>query len=222
VLVAVLAFLTQQVVCGGPLLALDRWARSGTGRLRAGGSGAWVTPVARFVADLGDAAVAGTVLAVAALHAAWWLRRRGVARWWLPVAAAAGAGAVVPAVVVPFKALAGRAGPGGGPLDPGQLGFFPSGHAATAAVCYGAAALLVPHRRRLRAVAAAVVVGAVGPALVWCGYHWVLDVVAAWCLAGTVLLALRAWLDAAVPGPAEVAEPGTDRAGVTRSWGTRG
>jgi membrane-associated phospholipid phosphatase len=220
-LLALLSVLTWQVVRGGPLLGVDRRARSAVARLAADGPGARVGPFARFVADLGDAAVAGSVLAVVALYAAWWHRRRGAARWWLPVAAAAVAGGVVPAVVVPFKVLVGRAGPGG-PLVAGQLGFFPSGHAATAAVCYGAAALLAPRHRRACAVVAAVVVFAVGPALVWCGYHWVLDVVAAWCLSGTVLLALCAGPAASAPGSAG-AEPGAGRrAGVSRWWGSRG
>ncbi|MEU7370584.1 phosphatase PAP2 family protein [Streptomyces hygroscopicus] len=98
--------------------------------------------------------------------------------------------AAVPALIVPFKALVGRPGPPG-PLA-GETGFFPSGHAATAAVAYGAAALLLrPHlRRRLRRpllAAVAVLNLAVAVGLVRRGYHWPLDAVASWCLSGPLL-----------------------------------
>ncbi|MFE3219320.1 phosphatase PAP2 family protein [Streptomyces antimycoticus] len=154
---------------------------------------AFPSPVAEFLADLGNTAVAVPLLAVALVRAAWCARRAGEPRWWLPPLAAAVAMAAVPALVVPFKALIDRPGPPG-PLA-GETGFFPSGHAATAAVAYGAAALLLHPllRPRLRwplLVAVAVLNLAVAAGLVQRGYHWPLDTVASWCLSGPLLWAM--------------------------------
>ncbi|MEU3709412.1 phosphatase PAP2 family protein [Streptomyces catenulae] len=213
------ALLTWQVAAHGALRTLDE--RCG---LALGGS-AVPAPVAQFFADLGNISVALPVLLVAVAAA---LRRpvraqrraRGVARGagtdpqeapravespgavpvrrWLPPVAALGAMVLVPAVVVPAKVWIGRPGPprmAGAPHD----GFFPSGHAATAAVAYGLVALLLLHGRRssgrtVRRPGAALLTGAVvlvnvgvGVGLVRQGYHWPLDVVASWCLSGVVL-----------------------------------
>ncbi|WP_340557456.1 phosphatase PAP2 family protein [Streptomyces sp. GSL17-111] len=100
--------------------------------------------------------------------------------------------AAVPLLVVPLKALFDRAGPLGGE------GYFPSGHAATAVVGYGAAAVvLMPHLRRTgarRALGAAAVLLALGAGagLVRRAYHWPLDVVASWCLGGLLLAGVAA------------------------------
>ncbi|WP_438828067.1 phosphatase PAP2 family protein [Streptomyces tropicalis] len=118
-------------------------------------------------------------------------RAGGADRWWLPPAAAAVTMAAVPAWVLPLKDWTARHGTSAVP--PG-VGYFPSGHTATAAVAYGATALLLlPGLRTVgarRAVVAgcAVLVLAVSYGLVRRGYHWPLDVVAAWCL-GVLLLA---------------------------------
>ncbi|MFI0714028.1 phosphatase PAP2 family protein [Streptomyces inhibens] len=121
-------------------------------------------------------------------------------RWWVPSLAAGLALAVVPALVVPLKLWIARPGPpqmAGGAHD----GFYPSGHGATAAVAYGVAALLLARgRRRTRAdrpatgaltltVAAGVALLnlGVGIGLVRRGYHWPLDVLGSWCLAGVLL-----------------------------------
>ncbi|MET9294507.1 phosphatase PAP2 family protein [Streptomyces sp. NPDC003077] len=117
------------------------------------------------------------------------------ARWWLPPLAAALVMGAVPALVVPLKTWLARPGPpvmvAAGVPD----GFYPSGHAATAAVAYGAVALLVVrwHPRARWPVALVVGMGnlAVGFGLVRRGYHWPADVAASWCLA-VVLLA--AWV----------------------------
>ncbi|GAA3358841.1 hypothetical protein GCM10017744_035070 [Streptomyces antimycoticus] len=154
---------------------------------------AFPSPVAEFLADLGNTAVAVPLLAVAIAWAAWCARRAGEARWWLPPLAAAVAMAAVPALVVPLKALIDRPGPPG-PLA-GETGFFPSGHAATAALAYGAAALLLhpllrPRLRRPLLAAVAVLNLAVAAGLVRRGYHWPLDTVASWCLSGLLLWAM--------------------------------
>ncbi|WP_438492288.1 phosphatase PAP2 family protein [Streptomyces asiaticus] len=183
-LIALLALCTWQIAAHGPLRADDERL----GRAIAGS--ALPSPVAEFLADLGNTAVAVPVLAVALGWAAWCARRAAAPRWWLTPLAAAVAMAAVPALVVPFKALIDRPGPPG-PLA-GETGFFPSGHAATAAVAYGAAALLLqpllhPRLRRPLLVAVAVLNLAVAAGLVRRGYHWPLDTVASWCLSGLLL-----------------------------------
>ncbi|MFI9357197.1 phosphatase PAP2 family protein [Streptomyces lydicus] len=205
------AVLTWQVADHGPLRALDERL----GRAVAGGG--FPSPAAHFLADLGNTAVALPVLVLVMLWTGWrggqeWRRgsRETVdgdvrGRWWLPPLAAGAALAAVPALVVPLKLWLARPGPpqmAGGAHD----GFYPSGHAATAAVAYGAAALLVlrwqagrEERGRGRRVAVPVLVAGVlvveagvGVGLVRCGYHWPLDVLGSWCLAGVLLAAWSA------------------------------
>ncbi|MEU8784498.1 phosphatase PAP2 family protein [Streptomyces sp. NPDC048637] len=184
----------------GPLRTLDE--RLG----RALVAGELPVGPAEFCADLGNTAVAVPVLCVVMVWAGWRGRGRepsdegAPVRWWLPPLAAGLALAAVPALVVPLKLWLARPGPpqmAGGAHD----GFYPSGHGATAAVAYGVAALLVIRgQRRMRAgrpaarpVASAVMAAvallnvAVGLGLVRRGYHWPLDVVGSWCLAGVLL-----------------------------------
>ncbi|MFE7122244.1 phosphatase PAP2 family protein, partial [Streptomyces sp. NPDC057654] len=113
-------------------------------------------------------------------------------------------------VVVPLKSWIGRPGPER-MAGVTHEGFFPSGHAATAAVAYGAALLLLlPYAReyaRTRRSAPFIAYGllnaAIGVGLVRQGYHWPLDVLGAWCLAGLVLWSLhRALLISRRPGSA--------------------
>ncbi|MET7797325.1 phosphatase PAP2 family protein [Streptomyces decoyicus] len=129
-------------------------------------------------------------------------------RWWLPPLAAGLALASVPALVVPLKLWIARPGP---PQMAGDAAaFYPSGHGATAAVAYGVAGLLLarglrgtrtghgtaarPHAPAVTATATATVTVAVvllntgvGLGLVRRGYHWPLDVLGSWCLAGVLL-----------------------------------
>lgn len=204
------ALCTWQVAAHGPLRSLDE--RLGRALTAPSGPGATLlpSPAAEFFADLGNMTVALPVLAAVLGWVAWRERGAGAgaARRWLPPLAAALAMAAVPALVAPAKALIDRPGPPG-PLADGS-GFYPSGHAATAAVAYGAALLLLrpyprrpqhpqqpqhPRRRALHRVLVAVVALvnlAVGAGLVRRGYHWPLDVVGSWCLSGCLLGAL--WL----------------------------
>ncbi|MEV4441438.1 phosphatase PAP2 family protein [Streptomyces sp. NPDC049577] len=161
----------------GPLRTLDE--RLGRPPLPLG--------LAHVLADLGDTAVALPVL-VAAM--AWSVLR---SRRWVPVAAAGLAMAAVPAVVVPLKTWIARPAPPGPLAGVAHDGFFPSGHAATAAVAYGAAALLVFRTWRWMPVYALLNAG-VGLGLVRCGYHWPLDVLGAWCLAGVLLSGAARWV----------------------------
>ncbi|MFG3253569.1 phosphatase PAP2 family protein [Streptomyces sp. NPDC048172] len=191
-LLAVLSVLTWQVLTDGPLRAADE--RLGD-TLRGDAPPTWA---AELLADLGNMTVAPPLLLAAMAYAV--LRTR---RWW-PSLCYALALALVPALVSALKAWTDRPGPLGG------TGYFPSGHAATAAVALGAAALLVAGTRT-RAPdgkgkgnawlpAAAVLTLANGLGLVWRGYHWPLDVLASWCLSALLLMwAARA--AAARPGP---------------------
>ncbi|MFE9921685.1 phosphatase PAP2 family protein [Streptomyces sp. NPDC005774] len=186
--VLVFALITWQVVTDGPLVHLDE-------RL----SRALVRPdrVSELLADLGNIEVAVPVLVAALAYVAWRGRAVGRDRWWLPPAAGAVAMVLVPVLVLPLKAWADRPGT---PAVPPAVGYYPSGHTATAIVAYGAAVLLlVPLlrspavRRALLLLCAALVAGA-SYGLVRRGYHWPLDVVAGWCLGSVVLICL--WLSA--------------------------
>lgn len=177
------ALITWQVLVHGPVLRLDA-------RL----SRALVRPdrFSELLSDLGDIQVAVPVLAAALGYAAWRGRGAGLDRWWLPPLAAAVLMALLPAVVVPLKDWTARPGT---PVVPPAVGYFPSGHTATAAIAYGSATLLLlpwlrspTARRALVAVSAALVL-AVSYGLVRRGWHWPLDVVGSWCLC-TVLLAV--------------------------------
>jgi undecaprenyl-diphosphatase len=193
--------LTWQETVRGPLLALDP-------PLREAVAGASSRPhprsvVGHFLSGLGDTWVAVPVLLVAMAYAA----RRG--RRWLPPLVCAAAMAAVPLVVAPLKASTHRSGPGSLALAPGYPGLFPSGHTATATLAYGAAALLIAPwfgraARRVLAAAAVLLNLAVGIALVYCGYHWPLDVAGGWLLCGALLpvaaLAIRLRGSSGSPG----------------------
>ncbi|MEU6810680.1 phosphatase PAP2 family protein [Streptomyces sp. NPDC046831] len=179
------ALITWQVLAHGPLLRVDERLSRGL-----------VHPdrPSELLADLGNAQVAVPVLAVVLGYAARRGRAAGADRWWLPPAAAAALMVLVPVLVVPLKEWTARHGT---PVMPPGAGYYPSGHTATAAVAYGASALLLlpwlrtaAARRLLVAVFAVLVLG-VGFGLVRRGYHWPLDVVASWCLCAVLLTGLR-------------------------------
>ncbi|MFG2134296.1 phosphatase PAP2 family protein [Streptomyces sp. NPDC048751] len=184
------ALITWQVLADGPLLRAD--AQVSRALLHPDG-------LSEFLSDLGAIAVALPVLAVAIGYTAWRGRSTGTDRWWLPPVAAAVLMALVPALVVPLKDWTARHGTSAVP--PG-IGYYPSGHTATAAVAYGCATLLLlpwlrsaPVRRALVVACVALVLG-VSFGLVRRGYHWPLDVVGSWCLCAVLLGALRLLLTA--------------------------
>jgi undecaprenyl-diphosphatase len=152
-------------------------------------------PLAEFFSDLGNTAVAVPVLAVCAAIVSWWVRRdTGRLAWW-PALTALAAILVVPALVIPLKEIFDRPGQ---PSAEG-LGYYPSGHTATACVAYGVALLLLlagpaaARGRDLRRALTAtwlLLVLCVSYGLVRQGYHWPLDVAASWCLGGAVLQAV--------------------------------
>jgi undecaprenyl-diphosphatase len=175
------AVVTWQVAADGPLARADE--RLGRALIERDG-------VSAFLADLGNTEAALPVLAVAAGWAALRARGAGRPRWWTPLVAAGAAAVAVPLVVAPLQALIARPGPP--PMAP-DTGFFPSGHAATAVVLYGAAALvLLPWLRRRAARLAvgvlwAALVAGTAVGLVRHGYHWPLDVLGS-VTAGTAAL----------------------------------
>ncbi|MGW0827308.1 phosphatase PAP2 family protein [Streptomyces sp. NPDC002845] len=182
------ALITWQVVADGPLLRVDERV-----------SRALVRPdrVSGLLADLGNVEVAIPVLAAVLGYATWRARRIGRDRWWLPGATVAVLMALVPVLVVPLKELTRRAGTS---VMPPGIGYYPSGHTATATIAYGAAALLllpwlrtVPARRTVVVTAVVLNLG-VGFGLVRRGYHWPLDVVASWCLFMVPLTGLALFL----------------------------
>ncbi|WP_073500365.1 phosphatase PAP2 family protein [Actinacidiphila paucisporea] len=189
--------LTRQVSRNGPLVDRD-WSVLGWFQ-RASAAHPALLGTAQALSDLGNVQVAVPLLLAAALFAALRGRAGGRPLWWLPPLAAAAAMAVVPLVVGGVKSAVARPAPGKVHLGPnGYAGFFPSGHTATSAVAIGAAALLVlpfvrhTALRRSLGAAAVLLAAAVGAALVWHGYHWPLDVLASWCLAGALLSAVAA------------------------------
>ncbi|MFF3496838.1 phosphatase PAP2 family protein [Streptomyces sp. NPDC002795] len=137
---------------------------------------------AEFFADLGNMAVALPVLAGTLAYVTWRIRSR------VAVIVAAVTMALVPTLVAPLQALIDRPGPP--PMAP-DTGFYPSGHAATAAVAYGLCVLLLRavHGRREPAYVCVLLNAAVGLGLVRQGYHWPADVLGSWCLAVVLLCA---------------------------------
>ncbi|MEI7030764.1 phosphatase PAP2 family protein [Streptomyces pratensis] len=181
------ALITWQVAVAGPLVELDE-------RVGAALFGRGPAALTQALSDLGGMPVALPVLACATGYALW----RGARR--LAVYAALTM-AAVPALVIPLKVATARQGP----LTE-AVNYYPSGHTATAAVAYGASALLLlalprPASSRARRwprawmmpVAAVLLTTATGIGLVLHGYHWPLDVLASWCL-GPVLLAPLGWV----------------------------
>ncbi|MFI9824686.1 phosphatase PAP2 family protein [Streptomyces sp. NPDC052013] len=178
------ALITWQVVADGPLVGVDE-------RL----SRALIEPdrTSELLADLGNVQVAVPVLVVALACVTWRGRATGLDRWWLPPAAGALAMVLVPVLVAPLKEWTDRPGT---PAVPPAVGYYPSGHTATAVVAYGAATLLLlpllrsaALRSGLVVLCAALVLGA-SYGLVRRGYHWPLDVAASWCLGAMLLIAL--------------------------------
>ncbi|MGQ4490537.1 phosphatase PAP2 family protein [Streptomyces sp. SAS_281] len=169
---ALFALTTWQIAADGPLRGLDERA----GRALVGRGPRWLT---EFFADLGNMQVALPVLACAI----GWSLLRG-RRW--EVLGAALAMAAVPLLVVPLKDWIARPGP-----LTDATGYYPSGHAATAAVAYGASALLLAGRARpawMMPVTAVLLTAMTGIGLVLRGYHWPLDVLGSWFMCGLLLL----------------------------------
>ncbi len=198
-LLAVLVFLTVNVLAHGPLVTLDQhirhtvqgWAHAAAWRWLAASPHA----PAQLITDLGRETVAVPVLAVVAAV----LAIRG--HTLRPLLVAATGVVLLLVTVIPAKIIIGRPGPGTTTLAAGSWGYFPSGHTSTACGCYSIAGLLLiagrPFWVRRAALAGLAAVWLlVGAALVWCDYHWASDVLAGWALS-----ALIVWLALRVPLP---------------------
>ncbi|MFC1414988.1 phosphatase PAP2 family protein [Streptacidiphilus sp. N1-12] len=212
VLLAVLVVVTEQVIAKGPLLGIDRWVR---GQLLAGAAAnpyPILNTYARWWTHFGSPSVAVSALTVVTLAAAAWTRS------WKPMFSAAIAGIALFATVIPGKVLIGRPGPEGWVVGPGDMGWYPSGHTSTATICYGTAAWLLassfPLSSRLRSAlyaATAALCASVGFLLMWCDFHWFLDVLGGLCLSGVILWSLVRWAPRAQrskrPEPSERTQP---------------
>lgn len=177
------ALITWQVAADGPIVAYDVRL---SGVLRRSPPPA---PVAELLADLGNMEVAVPVLLAAAVYAAV---RGDARRHWQAPAAAALALVLVALLVSLVKVWLGRPGP------PGGTNYYPSGHAAAAAVAFGGAALLVSAtvRRGVRLLlyaGSALLTLACSAGLMWRGYHWPLDVAGSWCLSWAALTGAAAY-----------------------------
>lgn len=218
----VLALLTWQVVIVGPLVILDVRVRDAVAHGHA--AVAWLDTPGRLAADLGAPVVAPPVLAVALA-----VRELAGARHdpdGVPGRAYRPGGAVPRAIVavvlllvtvLVMKQLVGRPGPYDALPADGHGGYFPSGHTATAMVCYGSALLPPPMRaptargmaiRRWARVVFVLLVLLTGAGLVWSGYHWLSDVLAGYALSAAILLVTR---PARVTSAAGTADPRCSR-----------
>jgi membrane-associated phospholipid phosphatase len=194
-LLAVLVFLTVNVLAHGPMVTLDQHIRHTVQGWAHAAGWRWLVDSpqapAQLITGLGRVTVAVPVLAVVAAA----LAVRG--RTLRPLLVAATGVVLLLVTVIPAKIIIARPGPGTGALAPGSWGYFPSGHTSTACVCYSIAVLLLtagwPARVRRAALAGLAVLWLlVGAALVWCDYHWTSDVLAGWALSGLIVwLALR-------------------------------
>jgi membrane-associated phospholipid phosphatase len=226
ILLAILVFLTVNVAAHGPLISLDHSIGHAIQSVAHRRSLRWVrhgpTTPARLIIDFGGFGIAFPLLGLAAVWAA--VRRRSVR----PLVAAAVAAVGTLGAIYVGKRLIRQATPRHPHLGPHALGSFPSGHMATACVCYFLiAVLLFPagspraagrrlarRGRRLALAAATVLCVLIGASLLWCDLHWFSDVAAGAVLAA-LLVMLGAWLDqpgAGAPARAAV-RPELDQAG---------
>lgn len=184
-LAVVFAALSWQVTTDGPLSRLDATVRVLALRLaHSTPAGHLLVVAGQALADLGDWRVAGPVALGAGASTGL------LSRTWRPVVSVLVRVGLL-AVVIPLKGWFGRPGPSAA-LDSHGLGFFPSGHLATAAVCFGAAGtvlggLLQPIGRRVLIAAVCVLTCGIGAGLVLADYHWSSDVLAGAAFAGLVL-----------------------------------
>lgn len=198
-LLAVLVFLTVNVLAHGPLVTMDQHIRQTVQGWAHAAGWRWLAASphapAQLITDLGRETVAVPVLAVVAVVLA--IRGHSLR----PLLVAVTGVVLLLVTVIPAKIIIARPGPGTTALAAGSWGYFPSGHTSTACVCYSIAVfLLIAGRpgwvRRAALAGLATVWLLVGAALVWCDYHWASDVLAGWALS-----ALIVWLALRVPQP---------------------
>lgn len=183
--VAALVLLTVAVEMDAWPVRLDHWI---TGLLPAPGAGGLdgvLMASAWIVATLATPAVTVALTLVAGAWWSWGEQSTAPLRSVLPPVM------VMTIAVVTGKALLHRAGPPGS-KTPHLLGYYPSGHTATALVCTATLAVLAGQRHpgwatRLR-VASACWTVLVAIAMVFHRYHWLTDVVAAGLLGAVIVM----------------------------------
>ncbi len=170
----VFVLLARAYVDGGLVVSFD----DNVSRWVADTVPAWVEQVARAVTGIGGAIGTG-IVTTSALLVLWRAERRVDATF------LAGAVGGITVLVAVLKSVYGRARPDLGTVIPLPHSYsFPSGHAATAIVLYGALGLLLAERARsrLRAaawlLAAALVALAIGASRILLNVHFVSDVLA--------------------------------------------
>jgi undecaprenyl-diphosphatase len=195
VLVLLFVLLTVNVLAHGPLTGMDRWIHLAA-RAHLTAHERWLTfhhfSLAKLLMNLGNDEVAITVLAVTGAVMA------AVRRSWRPLVAAAVGTGLLLVTLLSAKYLIARPHPNHHVLHPGALGSFPSGHTASATVCYLLAVLLLtadlrPRARHIALAAAGVLCFAVGWAMTVTGYHWATDTIGGWTL-GVLVVMLTQWL----------------------------
>jgi undecaprenyl-diphosphatase len=177
--------ITADVVAGGLMTRLDEVVRDAT--LPSGDPPAW-TEVVGLLGNLGAMGGAALVVTIVVMQLTW--------RWWPGVFAATEL-AVTGLVVSTTKYLVDRPSPTNESPD-GHLGFFPSGHTATAVIGMGTIVFLVslradrPHAPRpgpRPALVAGVLAGAlVASSSVFSGHHWLSDVLASLVVCAAILI----------------------------------
>jgi len=183
-----LVAVTVSVVLGGPTVRLDDIVLSATpGR----GNGPVVPDVLTLlVVDIATPALC--VAAVAAVSAALCLHRGR----WAPLALSGPALALLTGTVLLGKSVIPRSGPVAREMA-SDLGYYPSGHTATALVCAGLLAEIAsrkwPGRRRQAWAAAAAWTLLVAASLLWLHFHWLSDVVGSMFLGSLLLWLLLRW-----------------------------
>lgn len=180
-----------QVASHGPVTRWDVHVRNQVLSWADSAGWRWAYHPARGACDLANPVPGTTVLGVATAGVTYLTRR-----WW-PIITAISSGAFLLIVIPLLKVIVARPGPGQLTLGNARLGFFPSGHTATAILCWGTAALIVngfvasrTARRTITAVTT-VLIATIGSALIWCDFHWLSDVLASAFLCGAVLFALH-------------------------------
>ena len=229
------AFLLWQVKTHGAVTRLDVRLRDGIQRDAHDPALSWMWRPARGMADLGDQSIALSVLFASTVLAMRFTRS------WLPALVAAAA-AVALTTVIPLKLWIDRPGPSRNVLGDAALGFFPSGHTADAALCYGTSAVLLclfviprspePIRRHSRALSRTITAGAALLVLLtifgllWSNFHWLSDTLGSLCWCGAALIVIRHFTlrRAALQqlAPDQIKADQTEAGQIRRSAGNRG
>lgn len=187
VAVAVFALLALDIASHGLVAHLDDRVRDMV-QPRRPATPLWMA----FPGGLGELWVAIPLFAIAGLvvaQATW--------HWW-PLVLAVGSFAAVELAILVLKVMVGREGPGAQAERIGYPGYFPSGHTATSAVCFGVICYLLlcardPGGRSEFAsrvsLSSAMVVGAIAAWRAVLGdFHWVADGLGGLLLAFVILV----------------------------------